>query len=244
MLYPALNLIKFTHEKLFVSGNYFEFYYYQKPLFYNFPPNRRTTRSARAENSLLKNRRKDNLWRTQQKLRRLINANLGKELPKFLTLTFKENITDLKIANKYFSDFILRLKRFLKYKPQYLCVVEFQKRGAIHYHCLIFNMPYTENIKGIFNQLWQYGFTQLKAIKEIQNIGAYVSKYLTKKNIDKRLCGNKAYFGSRSLKKPQEYKNALTIAEILKNVKLEEKVVREYFTEKYGIIKYKQYKKT
>jgi len=53
----------------------------------------------------------------------------------FITLTFKENLTDLTIANKKFNEAMKRIRRkFPDFK--YLGVPEFQKRGAVHYHLM------------------------------------------------------------------------------------------------------------
>ncbi len=57
--------------------------------------------------------RERSLARAKKQLRRLINANAGQYgrefTTKFLTLTFKENITDPKEANYLFTKFIKRL---------------------------------------------------------------------------------------------------------------------------------------
>src|SRR5690625_7282381 len=63
-----------------------------------------------------------------------------------------------------------------------MCVVERQKLGAIHYHVIFYNLPYIS-----FNQLlevWQHKNEQrglrINAIKEIDNVGSYVTKYISK----------------------------------------------------------------
>ena len=63
--------------------------------------------------------------RAKRDLRRLINANIG-EFSKFVTLTFRENITDLKVANYEWKKFKQRLETKIGYKLQYLVVIEFQ----------------------------------------------------------------------------------------------------------------------
>jgi hypothetical protein len=53
----------------------------------------------------------------------------------FTTLTFRENLHNIKEANYEFLKFIKRVKyKFGDFK--YLAVIEFQDRGAIHYHMI------------------------------------------------------------------------------------------------------------
>ena len=155
--------------------------------------------------------------RAKQNLRRLINANIGKygETSKFLTLTFKENVQDLEYANAEFKKFVQRLnyKVFGKTSGlKYVCVVEFQGRGAVHYHVIFFNMPYVPVNE--VAEVWGHGFVKLNKIDEVDNVGAYVVKYMGKdfdpdddpggggkKRRDK---GKKRYFASRGLIKPKE----------------------------------------
>lgn len=49
---------------------------------------------------------------------------------KFVTLTFAENIKDVKLANKQFHLFIKRLKRIYP-ELKYLTVVEFQDKKDV-----------------------------------------------------------------------------------------------------------------
>ena len=84
-----------------------------------------------------------NISRSKFKLQRLVKAN--EEIFKtFITLTFKENIIDIENANRKFRYFIDTVRRkFDNFK--YICVPEFQKRGAVHYH-LLTNIPYDSNL--------------------------------------------------------------------------------------------------
>jgi hypothetical protein len=131
--------------------------------------------------------RKDNsnsLKQTFKKLRYLINNNFtgeGNEL--HITLTYKENMTDTKRLYKDFQNFIDRLR--YAYKKQttidYLTVIEPQGRGAWHCHVLMrFNELDKVYIKNKdLRQLWGQGFVTIKSLKDVDNIGAYLSAYLT-----------------------------------------------------------------
>ena len=72
--------------------------------------------------------------RSKLECQRLAKSNF-KDWETFITLTFADNIIDIKTANKQFRYFIDKVQR-VKKNFKYLCVPEFQKRGAVHYHLL------------------------------------------------------------------------------------------------------------
>ena len=147
------------------------------------------------------------LIRAKREVRRLINSNVDAwgERPKFFTLTFAENVTDIKWANNEFKKFRQRLSRHIWGCPnnlKYVAVIEFQKRGAVHYHLVTFNMPYVPH-KTLL-EIWGHGGVHIRAIDDCDNVGAYVTKYMTKSHDDERLREQKCYFSSRGLVKPFE----------------------------------------
>lgn len=155
-------------------------------------------------------RREDNIENTRWLIQRIVSCNsVGRSL--FITLTFAENITDLRQANKEWRNFIKRFNYAFDIKLKYLCIVEFQKRGAIHYHAIFFNMPFIDNLKDVLYKIWGYGYTDYKVLsltkqydlESIKHIGSYVSKYFKKGLLDKRLVGNRAFFCSRGLVRPE-----------------------------------------
>jgi len=90
-------------------------------------------------------KRDDSLSRSRITLYRLIHANIrqhGQFPPVFLTLTYKDNLQDIKQSNKDFRLYIKRLNFHLRIKLRYICVPEYQKRGAVHYHVMFFNIPF------------------------------------------------------------------------------------------------------
>lgn len=153
----------------------------------------------------------------RNKLRRMILANFS-ENSKFITLTFKSNITDLDFANTEFKKFIQRLRS--KWKDfRYIAVIEFQKRGAVHYH-MISDLPYIQ--KGLLQALWynckisksknskfycvgsvpdghHTGFLRINNILHVDNVGAYIVKYMTKESDNPILAGRKTYLYSQNL---------------------------------------------
>jgi len=130
--------------------------------------------------------RKDNynsLRQTFKRLRYLINNNFtgrGNEL--HVTLTYKANMQDSKQLYVDFQNFFDRLR--YKYKKEttidYLTVVEPQGRGAWHCHVLMrFNDLDTIFIKNSeLRQIWGLGWLTIKSLKNVDNIGAYLSAYL------------------------------------------------------------------
>lgn len=123
--------------------------------------------------------------RTLANLRRIINKNCSDDKKlRWVTLTYAENMRDTTILYNDFKCFWQKFKRWSKSKnfeiPEYISVAEPQGRGAWHLH-LIFvyqnNAPYINN-NVEFAPLWGHGFTKIKAVHGIDNLGAYFSAYL------------------------------------------------------------------
>lgn len=126
---------------------------------------------------------------------RLVECNADLDI--FLTLTFAENLTNIEIANNLFNKFIKRL-RSVKDDIRYIAVPEFQQRGAVHYHVLMSGKYFP---KAQLEKIWGHGFIKLKSIKQVEKLGKYISKYLTKEMFD-QLRGKKKFFTSRGIIKP------------------------------------------
>lgn len=145
----------------------------------------------------------------REAVRNLTTTNFDSS-SKFVTLTFRDglgfDIRDVKACNKAFNAFRGRMKRkFPEFR--YLAVIEFQDkngRGAVHYH-MICNLPFIK--KAELARIWGNGFVKINAIDKVDNVGAYISKYMAKDLDDTRLQGIKAYQYSRSLCKPVELTN-------------------------------------
>lgn len=151
-----------------------------------------------------------NIIRSKLQCQRLAKAN-AKDWETFITLTFAKNEQNIEIANRKFRYFVDKVRR-IKKDFKYLCIPEFQKRGAIHYH-LLTNVS-TSDDKLIYSQsdnpkykhikYWNLGFDSIEVIKgDIKKIVGYISKYMTKE-IDNRLFGHRRYFYSNNLDKPLE----------------------------------------
>jgi hypothetical protein len=125
----------------------------------------------------------NSLRQTFKKLRYLINNNfLGLSNELHITLTYKENMTDSKRLYEDFKNFMKRLKYKFKNDSSidYISVIEPQGRGAWHCHVLMrFNGLDKVYIKNKdLKALWGLGFVKIKSLKDVDNIGAYLSAYL------------------------------------------------------------------
>lgn len=235
-----------VYSKVIVSGNMVEVYEYEKGVFKG-----RSSFGGRhngADEEAKEKNREDALRRARQEIRRIVNANVGAYGPeftaKFLTMTFADNVTDLDYANQEFKKFIKRLNYYVfgtkEAKLRYTVIVEFQKRGAIHYHVVLYNIPFIP-VKEI-GKIWGHGNVWINKIDDVDNVGAYVCKYLTKASNDDRLRGRKSYFNSRGLFKPVVIEDKEKAELIKKSLPETKKVVSvEYVNDYTGITIYKQY---
>lgn len=182
-------------KKVVISGKHVEIYEFEKPYYVGFPAYSKPRTGWRIEKTKpnQKEMRDDNVKRTKKRLKRLVNSN--PTLLKFFTLTFADSVKDFKTANHEFRIFIKRVKR--KYPLfKYVAVPEFQDKtrgGVIHYHMLC-NLPYMP-VSGLeeLHQLWGQGWIDLRRIDKVENLGAYMAKYLGKQNFDNRLFGVKNF---------------------------------------------------
>lgn len=235
----------YTYDfKVVVSGKQVEVYKYKKNVWRDYescPAEERPVKKPKQLNliELIENKkakRKFSLNRTRTEIRRLVNSN--PQLNKFLTLTFAENITDLKIANYAFNQFI---KRISYHYPafEYLAVPEFQKRGAVHYH-LLCNLPFIQLSE--LQEIWSNGFIKINKIDNVNNVGAYICKYLGKDMFDERAFGRKKFFRSQSLFTAIELLGWTAMKFVEKFLSLLKPVYEKIFMSEWsGEVEYKAY---
>lgn len=222
------NVVKHTSIKKEV------FRVYKTPIYSGFSPKRITTKKQ----NNLHNRQRSNS-RAKRRIQELINLNFPQKFT-FITLTFKENIEYPEIANTVFASFIKRLKYYFNHKKnmqlnlKYISVVETQKRGSIHYH-MICNIPTHTTFTDII-ALWQKSIENNKDIlikggsarirysyeydSNAEDLGFYLTKYLSKSFDNPKFCGKKLYSTSRNLKKPKRTNHMIKFEN--KNLKQEE----------------------
>jgi hypothetical protein len=249
--------IQRVKKKIIISGNIIEVYEYENGYLKGYTNDSKSSGSSEMTESFETDEeiRDRSLSRSKKQVRRIINSNVGqygeKFTSKFLTLSFGENIQDIQMANYEFKKFIKRLNYKIyntkKAKIKYLVVPEFQQRGAIHYHVILFNIPYVK--QSILQDVWENGIVDIRKIDEVDNVGSYIAEYLGKeeknqgksKN-DERLKGQKTYFCSRGIYRPVELTEKKAIDSILVDLSPKNLTYTASFENDYtGSIRYSQY---
>lgn len=148
-------------------------------------------------------KREDNLARIRTTIRRIVWSNIG-QYSKFLTLTYKQTILDPNLVRKHLATFFKGMKR-AGYDLDYLYVLEHQKErgekegneGCLHVHIIIFHDKYIpwQTIK----RYWKHGSIDIHALRHIEDVGAYVCKYITKDNL--KDFGARAFATSQGIKR-------------------------------------------
>ena len=232
--------MKSYNKKAVICGDIVEIYEYENDILQGYSDTRKTVkgRQSRADDEDRKENRKKTLHRARRDIRRLINCNIG-EYSKFVTLTFREDVKNVKMANYDFKKFKQRLETRIGHKLQYVCVIEFTKAGRVHYHCLMFNLPYIKNKE--LAAIWRNGYVKINKIDKVDNVGAYVCKYMTKDNDDDRLQGQKMYFSSRGLKKPIEIKKEEEVDNLAVALPSSALTYQKVFKSEYNSVYYRQY---
>lgn len=242
----------YSFAKVVVSGPVVEVYEYEVPVRIGGKPPPKIYYDEETGERILTNpdydpveARSHNARRAKATLRRTILSNFDNESGKFITLTFRDgsvsDVTDVTECNKAFKEFIQRLR--YEYRDfKYACVIEFQDtkgRGAVHYHMLS-DLGYVRKSK--LAEIWGNGFVKINKITHVDNLGAYVTKYMTKNTDDPRLKGRKAYHCSKNLNPPIELQGADAyeiLIDFLENKK--EVFANSYESEHQGKISYREY---
>lgn len=225
--YPLLDSSLITESKQkkytvksILCGNYTQFYFYPSVKLKKFDEDGLCKGGGYSRREGEGSIEYKNLVRSKNNLARLVMANYDK-FKTFVTLTFADNVTDVKYANSVFHCFVNNLKKRVKSDFVYIAVPEFQKRGAIHYH-LLTNIDYTDfdvlckDIKRLYSpsshkweigrpvNSWTKGWSLAQdIISQGYDLIGYLSKYMIK-DFDNRLFGNRRYLYSAGLEKPIE----------------------------------------
>lgn len=189
--------------KVVRSGDTVEYYEYSEPIMCGherpYDVIRRTGEYDSSE------KRQDNLYRARQTVRRLIWTNQTK-YTKFVTLTYADTVLEVKQVQRDITTFVQRMRRN-GYEMRYLYVLEHQKErgnreendGCLHVHMLIFNDKYLDH--ETLEKRWGHGFVKINALENVQNVGAYVCKYITKDNVTE--FGRRTFACSNNLSRPK-----------------------------------------
>jgi len=232
--------------KVIQSGTLIETYEYERPP----SPARLVGRQPRRKRIIPQERRPDAIIRCRNAFRRLVRANLTPESPPaLLTLTLRDKEIDISDAYKLYTVFVQRFRRKYGKEVAMIGVPEFQKRGAVHFHILVFNLPYetykNERSTRAIASLWGGGFVDIKRTDGSEKLASYLAKYMSKAMSDYRLIRKRAYSATRnvlrsvSFNTPFQTKLALELLELSPDSSpLQE---REYATMWLGRCVYKQY---
>lgn len=104
---------------------------------------------------------------------------------KFLTLTYGDNYPDAQTAKNHLRALFERIRRKWKNKQvSGIWRMEFQERGAIHFHIIFFNMPfwYKDDVQKVWGEIIgeDRPFTRIEAIYSPNGVIYYASKYVAK----------------------------------------------------------------
>lgn len=122
------------------------------------------------------------LKRTMAKLMQLFRANFcGGINELFVTLTYRENMTDSVQLMKDWDKFYKRLRYAYPDKDfAYIAVAEPQERGAWHFHVLLKDLTghqlYIPNQQ--LQEIWGHGYTDAERVRA-EDAGLYFATYLT-----------------------------------------------------------------
>jgi len=175
-------------------------------------------------------RRSSSIERASRSFRELVASNLQGHPPALLTLTY-EGLISIDVGYPDFTAFFVRMRFVFGKDLRFLAVPEFQKRGSVHFHCLVFGLPDLLITKGYWGRLrrkkvwvhsclpddplcgcerktrqiakiWGHGFVDIIPTDGSPKLAGYLSKYMTKAMHDPRLAGRKAYTSSRNINRP------------------------------------------
>jgi hypothetical protein len=207
-----------SYQKVVISGRILEHYNYAKSL--PKQPQFRKKCTKREISAVVCVSRSDNLVRRKKSFERLVYANLvGKEMPVLLSLTMFE-VTGLAFAYQSLKSFMRRVRSLTPSVLRYIAVPEYQQRGAIHFHVILWGLPEhiiinetphwdrEEDIGSmdkiqrgsrLLQHLWQFGFLDCTSTDGSPRLARYLSKYLSKSMSDIRVGHARAYTSSHNV---------------------------------------------
>jgi hypothetical protein len=128
---------------------------------------------------------------------------------RMLTLTYRDNVTDLNLAYNHLAKFEKYCRRYWREFP-FVAVPEFQKRGAVHFHIALNRFYHV----GILRAFWHKAIGSKDGNIHITSpttggqwnrvkIARYMAKYMAKA-VDQQEIGRKRYSSSRGIPEPKK----------------------------------------
>ena len=133
-----------------------------------------------------RNQNPNELRKTFKALRRLINYNFcAGNNEKHITLTYNKLMKDYKQVHIDFRRWWKLIKKHFS-SLEYICVTEYQASGSIHLHVLVKDIE-NEDLpldQTLLNETWTKGFSKVTEIKNVSNLGAYLTAHFINLNLN------------------------------------------------------------
>ncbi len=146
---------------------------------------------AKRENTEKKEMDAITLSKSQSRAKKTIRHRLMQMCSdRMLTLTYKENMTDLKQGWSDIKKFSRLMKEAFPEDWSYVCVPEFQKRGAVHFHMGISGYYPVNKVRAIWRAVVGEGNIDVTSPRQTigkdswnpKRIANYLGKYLSKED--------------------------------------------------------------
>lgn len=213
-----------SYSKIIYTGDFLELYTYERSPKIQLRRKQRLPKEADSKRSDVNyERRPDNIRRLRKHFVRLVRSNLASNgNPAFVTLTMLD-VVGLETGAKLYNSFIKKARAVFGDDIRVIGVPEFQKRGAVHYHALVWGIPEriieheaphwhgeadfgllgkVERGSRYIQSLWAYGYVDCVLTDGSPKLANYVAKYMYKAMQDSRLYGRRAYYATRNVLRP------------------------------------------
>ena len=130
------------------------------------------------------------LQKSQGRARRTVRKKcLSMNADRMLTLTFRENVTDIEEAWSCFKYFCKLMRWRYKDRFQYVAVPEYQKRGAVHFHLALSGFYHVNTVRRFWKRAVGHRDGNIditsprrhgKRSWNPKRIAQYLAKYITK----------------------------------------------------------------
>jgi len=150
----------------------------------------------------------ENMQRAQQRAKTTIRRSImAAKLDHLLTLTYRDNEQDRERAWSDFTRFARLVRDTLKpFSWPYVAVLEFQKRGAIHFHVAVSGFQKVELLRSIWHHViggGERGNIDVQFFRGRRSqLARYLAKYLSKDIGDEKQKGTHRYKRSRGIQVP------------------------------------------
>lgn len=142
---------------------------------------------------------------SRRRLLRKLGSTRREVLPLFVTLTYPADYSDNpRVWKRDLDVFCKRLRRHFE-KAGAFWRLEFQRRGAPHYHLLVWGVEYTPLLKWVSRAWYEVvgsgdeahlkAGTRVERLRSWKGAFAYASKYLAKKDTERVISGVGRFWG-------------------------------------------------